>query len=136
MKVKFLLGGLSLVFIEGLFAGEIYTCNVNGSIVYQGKPCAGSKALADRVNGARQQEQSRELARHRYEVEMRERASRKPPSIGMSKSEAEKSSWGYPDKINTTTTATTEFEQWVYRGYRSNTRYLHFTNGKLTSISN
>lgn len=52
------------------------------------------------------------------------------PRIGMTKSEAEKSTWGKPKKINKTTTAYGTHEQWVYSGYR----YLYFDNGKLTSI--
>ena len=70
------------------------------------------------------------------EKERAERDARKEPRIGMTKSEAEKSTWGYPDKVNTTTTAKNEFEQWVYRTPYSGSKYLHFTNGKLTSISN
>ena len=54
----------------------------------------------------------------------------KEPSIGMTKTEAENSTWGKPKKINKTTTAYGTHEQWVYDGYK----YLYFDNGKLTSI--
>lgn len=54
----------------------------------------------------------------------------KEPKIGMTKAEAEVSTWGKPNKINKTTTAYGVSEQWVY----SNNRYLYFDNGKLTSI--
>ena len=56
----------------------------------------------------------------------------KQPSIGMTKSEAENSTWGRPNKINKTTTAYGTHEQWVY----GNGKYLYFDNGKLTSIQN
>ena len=53
-----------------------------------------------------------------------------PPKIGMTKTEAENSTWGKPTKINKTTTAYGTHEQWVY----SENRYLYFDNGYLTSI--
>lgn len=54
----------------------------------------------------------------------------KEPAIGMTKTEAENSTWGKPNKINTTTTVYGIHEQWVY----GNGRYLYFDNEKLTSI--
>jgi hypothetical protein len=130
--MKYLLVVVATLIMQSTFASEIYTCVVNGKTVYQGKPCAGSKALNDKVNQAKAQNQAKNDARDR---EQREWNSRVEPKVGMTKSEAEKSRWGYPDKINTTTTANNEFEQWVYRTAYSGSRYLHFTNGKLTSIS-
>ena len=56
----------------------------------------------------------------------------KDPTIGMTKEEARKSTWGEPQKINTTTTRYGVHEQWVYSG----NRYLYFDNGILTSIQN
>lgn len=52
------------------------------------------------------------------------------PSIGMSKKEAESSSWGKPQKINKTTTANGVREQWVYDNYD----FLYFENGVLVAI--
>lgn len=52
-------------------------------------------------------------------------------SIGMSRQDALDSSWGRPERVNTTTTARGTREQWVYG--RS---YLYFENGVLTSIQN
>lgn len=52
------------------------------------------------------------------------------PTIGMTDSRARASTWGYPDHINTTTTARGTREQWVY----SRGRYLYFENGVVTSI--
>lgn len=57
---------------------------------------------------------------------------KKSPTIGMSAIEVEKSSWGKPDDVNTTTTIYGTREQWVYSGYR----YLYFENGILTTIQN
>jgi len=52
------------------------------------------------------------------------------PTIGMSSSTARDSTWGSPDHVNTTTTASGTHEQWVY----GRNRYLYFDNGVLTSI--
>ena len=41
-------------------------------------------------------------------------------------------SWGLPESVNTTTTANTVSEQWVYGGRN----YLYFRNGRLTTIQN
>ncbi|MES2634066.1 MAG: hypothetical protein V4669_13915 [Pseudomonadota bacterium] len=51
--------------------------------------------------------------------------------IGMSPEEVILSSWGKPRKINRTTTATRQREQWVYDG-----GYLYFENGILVTIQN
>ena len=122
----------SVLISFGVSAGEIYTCTVNGKTVYQGKPCAG-KELSEKVKLSQAKIKGQQAA---AEKERAEWNARKEPRIGMTKSEAEKSAWGYPDKINTTTTANNEFEQWVYRTPYSGSKYLHFTNGRLTSISN
>lgn len=55
---------------------------------------------------------------------------RKEPMIGMTKVEAENSSWGKPEKINETTTKYGTREQWVY----SENRYLYFDDGILSGI--
>jgi hypothetical protein len=53
--------------------------------------------------------------------------------IGMTtKQVRERTSWGEPDDINSTTTAYGTSEQWVYGGGN----YLYFTNGRLTAIQN
>jgi hypothetical protein len=49
--------------------------------------------------------------------------------IGMTGSEIRRSSWGNPRQINTTITARSRHEQWVYGG-----SYLYLDNGMLTSI--
>jgi hypothetical protein len=53
-------------------------------------------------------------------------------SIGMTQERVLQSSWGKPEKINTTTNAFGTSEQWVYRGHN----YLYFQDGKLTTIQN
>ena len=53
--------------------------------------------------------------------------------IGMTpKQVIEKTSWGKPHHINTTTTSRSVSEQWVY----GDGNYLYFENGKLTAIQN
>ena len=52
-------------------------------------------------------------------------------SIGMTKEDVLASSWGRPQKVNSTTTARGTSEQWVYGG-----GYLYFDGNILTSIQN
>ena len=50
--------------------------------------------------------------------------------IGMTRWAAMKSDWGMPKKINRTTTARGDHEQWVY----GSGMYLYFDNNRLTAI--
>lgn len=52
------------------------------------------------------------------------------PAIGMTGEQVLISSWGKPDKINRTTTATGNYEQWVYPNYK----YIYLDNGIVTAI--
>ena len=52
------------------------------------------------------------------------------PSIGMTKEEVEKSTWGTPKKVNKTTYSWGTTEQWVY----DNFRYVYFQNGIVSAI--
>ena len=52
------------------------------------------------------------------------------PIIGMTTIEVENSSWGVPERKNTTITKYGTGEQWVY----SNNRYIYFDNGLVTAI--
>lgn len=52
--------------------------------------------------------------------------------IGMSTEQVLNSSWGKPQKVNTTTTSLGTREQWVY----GNGNYLYFENGILVTIQN
>lgn len=51
------------------------------------------------------------------------------PAISMTADEVRSSTWGAPQKINTTETANGTHEQWVYEG-----GYIYFENGYVTSI--
>ena len=55
---------------------------------------------------------------------------RKVPSIGMTATEVEESSWGKPEDINKTTTIYGVSEQWCYYG----NKYIYFDNGIVTVI--
>lgn len=50
--------------------------------------------------------------------------------IGMPPEEVRYSSWGRPERINRSTSASGTSEQWVYGGQN----YLYFEDGRLTSI--
>ncbi|PIC98818.1 hypothetical protein [Sporosarcina sp. P29] len=54
----------------------------------------------------------------------------KNPTLGMSKDEVLKSTWGEPDKVNRTVTSYSQREQWVYPNYK----YLYFTDEILTAF--
>lgn len=58
----------------------------------------------------------------------------KEPYIGMPKEELEKSLWGTPKKVNTTTTAGGTTEQWIYDRPYNNKAYVYVTNGIVTTI--
>lgn len=61
------------------------------------------------------------------------RARRPGVKIGMTEKQViEKTSWGAPEKVNRTTSASGVREQWVFGGGN----YLYFTNGRLTAIQN
>jgi hypothetical protein len=52
--------------------------------------------------------------------------------VGMTAKQVLESSWGKPESVNRTTTASSVNEQWVYGGGS----YLYFDNGVLTAIQN
>lgn len=52
------------------------------------------------------------------------------PEIGMTELEVMQTTWGAPEKKNTTTTSGGTSEQWVYR----NNRYVYLDNGIVTAI--
>lgn len=61
----------------------------------------------------------------------RQLAKKPDAAIGMTKSQVRnKTNWGEPKYINTTTNRYGTHEQWVYDDYQ----YLYFDNGKLTTI--
>jgi len=55
-----------------------------------------------------------------------------PPAIGMTAQQVRNSTWGSPDKINTTTTKYGTSEQWVYE----NNKYIYLEDGIVTAIQN
>lgn len=61
---------------------------------------------------------------------------KRPPAIGMTTWEARESTWGEPYDVNRTTYSSGVQEQWIYKGYGryGKTKYLFFSNGRLTSI--
>jgi len=56
--------------------------------------------------------------------------SKPAPKIGMTADEVLKSTWGEPNDVNRTITATTTHEQWVYGGGC----YIYLDNGIVTAI--
>ena len=56
---------------------------------------------------------------------------RKAPSVGMTEEQVRESTWGEPEKINRTTTASGVEEQWCYTSPR---RYVYLRDGVVTAI--
>lgn len=111
------------------------------------KPCKGvvdtpaaaaaldaALASAEKAVVARKERIDRIWAAEREKAEKADLALRRSQGvrIGMTKDDVLKSSWGRPESINTTTTASGTREQWVYGGRN----YLYFVNGVLTTIQN
>ena len=97
--MKKLAASIFLITISTLASAEVYQCKVNGNLVFQDKPCSGSKEQAKQI---RDKQNAYKNAQERREREKAEWEARKEPKIGMTKAEAYKSSWGYPDKENVT----------------------------------
>lgn len=131
MNLQYMVGIILLFLFQSSFASEVFTCTVNSKTVFQGKPCAGSKALINKVNQAKANEQAKELAKYRYEVEMREMSSRKEPSIGMTTTQVGKSTWGYPKSYSETQSLNGLSEFWHYESGKM----IYFKNGRVALIT-
>lgn len=68
------------------------------------------------------------------QAKQREREARRKEGvrIGMTAEDVLQSSWGKPSRVNRTTGANGESEQWVYPGQN----YLYFERGRLVTIQN
>ncbi len=76
-----------------------------------------------------------EAPKHQAWLDQRaaEKAALPAPRVGMTQKQVtERTNWGEPQAINTTTTSGSFKEQWVY----GDGKYLYFTNGKLSAIQN
>lgn len=91
---------------------------------------AASKLLWKQINATRDAKIAK--AAREEEREQKTRKKREGVRIGMSKQDALDSSWGKPERVNTTTTALGTREQWVY----GSGGYLYFVGGVLTTIQN
>lgn len=87
------------------------------------------KRLAPLLEQVRRAQQAERAALAKAEAARRRKQG---VSIGMTREEVLASSWGKPQRVNTTTTAYRVREQWVY----GDNNYLYFENGILTSIQN
>ena len=117
-----------LLFGLNVSAKEIYTCKVNGSTIYQGKPCAGSKEQANKI---KEKQSSYKQAEDRENRETAEWNARKEPSIGMTTTQVGNSTFGYPQRYSETQTANGQSEFWHY----DSGKMVYFRNGKVVSIT-
>lgn len=129
--MKKLIIAFSLILFSATSNAEVFQCKVNGSLVFQDKPCAGSKEQQTQI---REKQNAYKTAKYEKEKREADWASRKEPKLGMTTSQAEKSTWGYPDKTNRTTGVYGVKEQWVYQVRPGLSKYLYFDNGILTTI--
>lgn len=109
---------------------EVYQCKVGGNLVFQDKPCNGSKEQQKQI---KEKQNAYKNAKEKRERENAEWNAKGEPIIGMTATQAEKTTWGYPDKVNATTSINGKSEQWVYRRGAAS-KYLYFKNGILTTI--
>lgn len=132
------------------YAGSVYKCETSAGMVYQSSPCpVGAKKLATACvknsdyysNVTGNVNFDGENCETKYNKEKAKRDALKAkreaewnampePKIGMTRAEVEGSKWGFPNKVNSTTSKYGESEQWVY----NDEGYLYFTNGILTTI--
>ena len=126
--MKIIILAITLALCSSVYAAEVYTCTVGGKTVYQGKPCAGSKALTNKVNQAKAQNQARNDAKDR---EQREWDSKKEPLVGMTTTQVGNSTWGYPKSYSETQILNGLSEFWHYESGRM----IYFKNGKVVSIT-
>lgn len=126
----------------GIFAVTISISANAGSAACIGNPdpvaCEAFEAKlaletpTQKADRAHRLEKSRQLANAQVLKQAAVKAKDRGVSISMSQSEVRASSWGLPQRVNRTTTASGVTEQWVY----GNRNYLYFRDDKLTSIQN
>ena len=121
-------------------AWAINKCSIDGQVVFQDAACPG-KGETVRVLGAGQADPNsqgsqywqRESARQKRSAALEENIAQRKVAIGMTADEVV-SSWGRPDKVNKTITASGTSEQWVYEGRKHRNQYVYLDNGVVRSI--
>jgi hypothetical protein len=133
-KLKITLAAALVISAAG--ANAVNKCSLpNGTFVYQDLPCE-SKPVAFNAAPASGAGPSgaEEVADVKWRREVMSAISRRYILIGMTEKEA-RQSWGSPSKINSTISAGTTSEQWIYRGsYIGGDSYVYVRNGIVTSM--
>ena len=80
----------SLILFSATSNAEVFQCKVNGSLVFQDKPCAGSKEQADAIRKKQNEYKSAQAARERDQKEYEDRLKVKSASTNMSFTECKK----------------------------------------------
>lgn len=106
-------------------AGYMYMHkNDEGKVIF-----TSDQEVIDKIEADRKAKNQTILDERRKQA--RQLASKPSAAIGMTKEQVRnKTNWGEPNSINTTTNKYGTHEQWVYGDYQ----YLYFDNGKLTTI--
>jgi len=151
---------LSLLLVAPAVEAGVYACDKDGRKVYQSTPCnpgdrpvdmtphntiespasanprSPEKILKDveerRAKGREIVEQRAKEARQRRLI--KEAIKNKQVMIGMTKNDVI-ASWGRPDDINRSISASGTSEQWVYERGDYNSQYVYFDNGVVSYIS-
>lgn len=116
-----------------------YRCTVGGKTVYQDKQCEGGKKV-DVAGAGVADFSSPGPMQARAEVARLDRAARvgtaiqsRQVGIGMAADDVVLS-WGAPTHVNTTITANTRSEQWVYRHRSGRASYVYIEDGRVRTI--
>lgn len=125
-------GKLEFIFVGGIFDGCISYSNKEEKIFLysvEGKK-QEEKEQEEEIRIAKEKAKEEEQIRIAKEKAKEEEEKRSDPSIGMTASEVEASTWGKPEKKNISEYSWGTKEQWVYSGQR----YVYLNNGIVTSI--
>lgn len=90
-----------------------------------------SAASLESAEKLRREDAQREATAKKVDAANKAARRKEGVRIGMSKEQVLASNWGKPRKINRTSGANYEHEQWVYDG-----GYLYFQGGLLTTVQN
>ena len=86
---KFLLV-VGVLFISQFAIAQVYQCKVNGSLVFQDKPCAGSKEQIKQIRDKQKEYKDAIAAREKAQKEYEDRLKVKSTSTNMSFTECKK----------------------------------------------
>ena len=88
--MKKLIIGFSLILFSATSNAQVYQCKINGSLVFQDKPCAGSKEQIKQIRDKQKEYKDAIAAREKAQKEYEDRLKVKSTSTNMSFTECKK----------------------------------------------